>query len=252
LVEFFSFFFLPFYLKKMSLPIFFSRKIENGLAQLEAEEAGHCIAVMRKKLGDKVAVVDGNGSFFDGEIAEINKKTVSIRLFLEQKNFNTRPFSLHIACAPTKNLDRFEWFLEKTTEIGIEKITPIKCRRSERTTLRTDRCEKILVAAMKQSLHASLPEISELIDFQSFIKQFSDKSQRFIAYCNDENLPSLQSILRENEDAIILIGPEGDFAPEEIDLAQKSGFVGINLGKTRLRTETAGVVACHTFALKNA
>jgi 16S rRNA (uracil1498-N3)-methyltransferase len=236
----------------MSLPIFFARKIENGFAHLEDEEAGHCIAVMRKKLGDKVAVVDGNGSFFDGEIVEINKKTATIQLLSEQKKFNVRPFSLHIACAPTKNLDRFEWFLEKTTEIGIEKITPIKCRRSERTTLRTDRCEKILVAAMKQSLHAQLPKLVELIDFQAFIKQFSENSQRFIAYCNDEKLPSFQSILRDKEDAIILIGPEGDFAPEEIELAKKNGFLGVNLGKTRLRTETAGVVACHTFALKNA
>jgi 16S rRNA (uracil1498-N3)-methyltransferase len=231
----------------MSLPVFFSKKIENNIAFLEADEAAH-FSVLRKKIGDEVAVVDGNGLFFSGKILEIGKKSGSIQIVSEKKDPLARPFSLEIGIAPTKNLDRLEWFLEKSTEIGIEKISPIRCRRSERDSLRLDRCEKILVSAMKQSQRATLPKLAQLVDFQLFIKN-NFPQQKFIAYCGGQNLPHFADVFSPKNDAVVLIGPEGDFHPDEIETAQKNGFVGISLGSARLRTETAALSVVHAFSL---
>jgi 16S rRNA (uracil1498-N3)-methyltransferase len=164
--------------------------------------------------------------------------------YLKRKNY------LHIGIAPTKKNDRFEWFLEKVTEIGIDEITPILCDHSERGRLKIDRMQKILISAMKQSLKAYLPKLNEPSDLQKFvIRQFS--GQKFIGYCESGTEDELQKIYQKGQNALILIGPEGDFSPDEINLAKKEDFIPISLGKSRLRTETAGVVACHTILLMN-
>lgn len=234
----------------MSTPIFFTKNIANGLAHLTDEEAFHCQSVLRKKAGDAVWVVDGEGLFCTGELLSVAKKSAEIKILTEQKNFKKRPTALEIAIAPTKNMERLEWFLEKATEIGIEKISLIRTKNSERTTVRQDRLEKILVAAMKQSASAFLPKLTELIDFQSFIKK-ENPAQRFIAHCNSDDLPLLKNELKPGEPTLILIGPEGDFSLAEVELAEKNGFTSISLGTTRLRVETAGLVACTTFSLAN-
>lgn len=234
----------------MSVPIFFSKNIENGFARLDEEESRHCLSVLRKRAGDECWVVDGRGHFFTGELAEGGKKSALVRLVSEKKDWKKRPLHLHLAVAPTKNLDRFEWFLEKAVEIGLEEITPIRCRRSERETIRLDRLEKVMVAAMKQSLRASLPKMSELTDFQSFVKK-TETAQKFIAHCQTDGLPLLKTSLKPGLDCLILIGPEGDFSIDEIEFAVKYGFQEISLGDARLRTETAAIVACHTVSLIN-
>lgn len=244
----------------MSTPIFFTKNIANGLAHLTDEEAFHCQSVLRKKAGDAVWVVDGEGLFCTGELLSVAKKSAEIKILTEQKNFKKRPAALEIAIAPTKNMERLEWFLEKATEIGIEKISLIRTKNSERTTVRHDRLEKILVAAMKQSVSAFLPKLTELIDFQSFIKEKSNNrisplpgglGGAFIAHCNSDDLPLLKNELKPGEPTLILIGPEGDFSLAEVELAEKNGFTSISLGTTRLRVETAGLVACTTFSLAN-
>ena len=234
----------------MSTPIFFTKNIQNGLAQLADEEAFYCQSVLRKKVGDPVWVVDGDGLFCTGELIAVGKKSAEIKVLTEEKDFKKRPAHLEIAIAPTKNMERLEWFLEKATEIGIEKISLILTKNAERTTVRHDRLEKILVAAMKQSIAAFLPKLSELVDFQSFIKK-DLPAQRLIAHCQTENLPLLKNVLKPGEPALILIGPEGDFSIKEVEMAEKNGFTAVSLGTTRLRVETAGLVACATFSLAN-
>ncbi|MBC7774147.1 MAG: RNA methyltransferase, partial [Phycisphaerae bacterium] len=159
-----------------------------------------------------------------------------------------RPARLHIAIAPTKQMERLEWFLEKATEIGVDEITPLLCKRSERETLRLDRLEKILVSAMKQSLRAWLPKLNAPTRFQDFAKKTSETQKR-LAWCSDEPLPHLKNTISPQQDTVIAIGPEGDFSPEEVQLALANGFQGVSLGKARLRTETAGLLAVGVFEI---
>ena len=161
-----------------------------------------------------------------------------------------RNYHLHIAIAPTKNNDRLEWFLEKSTEIGIDEITPIICDQSERKVVKEDRLNKIISSAVKQSLKSIHPKLNQQIKFKDFLdKDFP--GQKFIAYIDDDVKTELSKVYKPSEDALILIGPEGDFRPEEVDLARKKGFTAVSLGKARLRTETAGIVSCHTINIIN-
>ena len=231
------------------MQLFFSEKIEDNLAFFTEEEARHT-HVLRKKIGDILDFVDGKGSIYKGEIIDISKKQCTLSILEHTPSYNERKFRLHIAIAPTKNINRFEWFLEKATEIGIEQITPLLCDRSERKKIRTDRLNKILLSAMKQSIKASLPQLNELTDFRDFI-QTQNSDSKFIAYCNDDDLKNLKEEYSNGENVTILIGPEGDFSQKEVELAIQNGFRGISLGKSRLRTETAGIVACHTISICN-
>ncbi|MEM6964675.1 MAG: 16S rRNA (uracil(1498)-N(3))-methyltransferase [Bacteroidota bacterium] len=231
------------------MQFFYTENIADGIATFTEEEARH-VHVLRKKVGDVLHFVDGKGGLYQGEIMEVGKRQCSLSILRRTPAFNERKFKLHIAIAPTKNINRLEWFLEKATEIGIEEITPILCDRSERKKIRTDRLRKILLSAMKQSLKAKLPKLNELIDFQDFM---NDKiaSNKFIAYCNDDKLEHLKKVYSPLTDATILIGPEGDFSTKEIALALENGYKGVSLGKSRLRTETAGVIACHIVEMLN-
>lgn len=218
--------------------------------ELPEEEAQHCTRVLRLGVGDEITLTDGKGKFYKAEITVAGNKrclvTVKETVFQEP----LRPCHLHIAMAPTKNMDRNEWFAEKATEIGLDELTFLNCRFSERKVIKNERIEKILVSAIKQSLKARLPRLNELTDFSTFITQ-DFQGQKFIAHCYEGEKPLLKDVLKPRKDAVVLIGPEGDFSEEEVGKAVECGFMPISLGKSRLRTETAALVACHTINLLN-
>ncbi len=219
--------------------------------ELPEEESHHCVKVLRLTEGDEILLADGVGSFYRAVITLAHQKRCAVDIVESQSAPNSWGFKIHIAIAPTKNLDRIEWFAEKCTEIGIDAITPLRCRFSERKELKNERMHKILVSAMKQSLKAVLPHLDEMTDFREFVARPFD-GDKFIAHCHDESDRILLSHLyTPHRDAVILIGPEGDFSPEEVQWAIDNGYRPISLGNSRLRTETAGVVACHTLHVIN-
>lgn len=215
----------------------------------DKEESKHIIKVLRKKDSDILHVTNGLGYLFKTEItlASDNKCTVKIISF--EKTAPSK-FHLHLAVAPTKMNDRFEWFLEKATEIGIHEITPIICDRSERKVINNERFDKIILAAMKQSNELFLPKLNEAISFKEFVKQ-KQEGFKFIAHCEETNKKTLKSALEPNKNVTLLIGPEGDFTEKEIELALDSNYIPVSLGNTRLRTETAAIVACHSVVFIN-
>lgn len=231
--------------------LFFTNDIQENLATLHEEEAHHCTQVLRKRVGDRISCLDGKGWFYEGEIIAIQKKTCTLQILDRWADPHLLDYQTHIAIAPTKNIERFEWFLEKATEIGVHAITPLLCEHSERKQIRLDRLEKIVLAAAKQSLKATLPIVQALTPFQVFIKSEHFNNQKFIAYLGEAANPHLKNVYSPFHHAVILIGPEGDFSPQEIKNALEQGFTGVSLGNSRLRTETAGVVACHIVQLTN-
>lgn len=209
---------------------------------LNLEEARHCIKVLRKRIGETIHVVDGQGTFYECHILNDNIKNCELSVFSSNKE-NLKDGYRHIAIAPTKNLDRIEWFVEKAVEIGIDEISFILCDNSERRILKLDRIIKKAIGAMKQSLKATLPVINELISFRSLVTEAKNTS-KYIAYVDFENNDLLKDILDTNRPNLLLIGPEGDFSNGEIALAKNNDFKQVSLGNSRLRTETAGIVAC--------
>lgn len=216
----------------------------------DKEESRHIIKVLRKRDGDILHVTNGSGLLFETKIslASDNKCTVEVVSLSKQE---ASPYHLHLAVAPTKMNDRFEWFLEKATEIGIHEITPIICDRSERKVVNQERYEKIILSALKQSNELFLPKLNPAISFKDFISQEKRKGLQLIAHCEETDKKSLKSVLKSNEDVTLLIGPEGDFSVKEIELAMANDFDAVSLGTTRLRTETAAIVACHSVAFFN-
>ncbi|MDR1679123.1 MAG: 16S rRNA (uracil(1498)-N(3))-methyltransferase [Prevotellaceae bacterium] len=223
---------------------------KSGLCMLPEDESTHAIRVLRMQAGDKLHLVDGRGGLFEAEITNPHQKRCEVRILNAVFNYEKRPFRLHIAIAPTKMNERMEFFLEKATEIGIDEITPLLCQRSERKELKTARMEKILVAAMKQSVKAYLPKLNEICAFEKFIHR-ATAEQKFIAHCSEGEKLLLKNACKPTTEVLILIGPEGDFSEAEVALAREAGFVPVSLGNSRLRTETAGIVACHTVTLIN-
>jgi 16S rRNA (uracil1498-N3)-methyltransferase len=232
------------------MQLFYVPNISGSEIILDETESKHAIRVLRLQKGDQIQVVDGKGGFYLAEIADANPKKCRLTIVNSALDFGKRNFHLHIAIAPTKNIDRFEWFLEKATEIGIDEITPLLTSHSERKTINAERLEKILVSAMKQSLKAYLPQLHELTTFKELI--INNKTEnKFIAYCDEIQKIHLKDLATKGNNTLILIGPEGDFSPEEIKLAIENGFKVVSLGESRLRTETAGIVACHIVNLAN-
>lgn len=217
---------------------------------LPEEESGHAVRVLRLQSGDNIEVVDGAGGFYKAVIANPHPKRCSFEITEKTEEFGKRDFKLHIAIAPTKNIERYEWFIEKAVEIGIDEITPLLCRFSERKIIKPERLEKIIISAAKQSLKAYFPRLNPMVSFDEFIKS-QHAAQKFIAHCYEEDKKLLQNIYLKSSDVIILIGPEGDFSPEELQKALKHDYQPVSLGSSRLRTETAGVVACHTVVMMN-
>jgi len=230
--------------------IFYTPEITGKTYTLDETESKHCVRVLRLEKGHEITLVDGRGGFFTAEIADPNPKRCLVNVIKSELNFGLRNFQVQVAIAPTKNMERIEWFLEKATEIGINRVTPLLCRHSERKEIKHERLEKVLVSAMKQSLKAFLPQLDELTKFSDLICQ-PFEGQKFIAHCEEQQRELLKNAVKSGGNYLILIGPEGDFSPEEIELAINAGFLPVSLGHSRLRTETAGVVACHTFNLLN-
>lgn len=230
------------------MQLFYAYKIEGNSAFLDTEESRHCTKTLRKKIGDSISFTDGCGKFYTGTIVDFNKKTCQLNISETIIDKNTRDFKIHIAIAPTKNINRLEWFLEKATEFGIDEISLLLCQRSERKNIRLDRLEKIILSAAKQSLKSTFPKIHDLTKFKDFVAQ-DFQTYKTIAHCNSEQLPHLKTCIEEQKDILVLIGPEGDFSLEEVALAKENGFEEIGLGTSRLRTETAGLAACHIVHL---
>ena len=230
--------------------LFYTPDIAGDLYTLNEEESRHCTKVLRLAKGDIIHLTDGRGTFYEATILSTGK-TCHVNITGKRQTANGKPdYRLHIAIAPTKNIDRFEWFLEKATEIGIDEITPLICEHSERRQLRTDRLEKVITSAMKQSLKAYHPILHEPADLRKFIESCREDDAKFIAFIT-ENTPLLQTLCVKGQNPVILIGPEGDFSPAEVEMAVSKGFRVVSLGNSRLRTETAGIVACHTVNLLN-
>lgn len=227
---------------------FYTARIENGFAYFEEEEARHIVQVLRRKVGEVLHFVDGKGGLYEGQIEETGKKLCVLSIQKAAQPY-TEVARRHIAIAPTKNIGRFEWFLEKATEIGVDEITPLLCQRSERQRLRPERLNKILIAAMKQSLRTYLPKLHPLTPFAELLKQSQHYEQCFIAHCGDGPIGPLRQKYQPGKSVLVLIGPEGDFSPEEVQLALDQGLEPVGLGDFRLRTETAGITACHTINL---
>ncbi len=233
--------------------LFYTNDIQNDRAFFEQEEARHALQVLRKKKGDTISFTDGKGVWYEGIIDETGKAQFAV-LITSTVIEPERKFRLHVAIAPTKHTDRFEWFLEKATELGIDEVTPVLCANSERLKLKIERGQRILLSAMKQSLKAQLPVLNELVSFKDLLIKISSSEKsadRYIAHCRSGNSPHLKHNYSAGKDVCILIGPEGDFTEEEVALAEHNGWKSISLGSSRLRTETAGIAACHLVNLIN-
>ncbi|MDR3267996.1 MAG: 16S rRNA (uracil(1498)-N(3))-methyltransferase [Tannerella sp.] len=218
---------------------------------LPEEEARHALRVLRLNEGDEITLTDGKGDFYRATIADAHPKHCEVTLVERWRPALLWSYRLHVAVAPPKNTDRMEWFVEKATEIGINAITCLNCRFSERREIKTARLEKTMISALKQSQQATLPALTGMTDFRAFVKQPFD-GRKYIAHCEtDADRKLLKQTYHAGENALILVGPEGDFSPEEITLALQSGFMPVSLGPNRLRTETAALVACHTIHVIN-
>jgi 16S rRNA (uracil1498-N3)-methyltransferase len=221
----------------------------NETCILDEAESAHLTKVLRKRENDELYAFDGKGKLFEARIVDIGKKETTIHIFRLVEVEESKP-RLHIAIAPSKNTDRLEWFAEKATEIGIAEITPIICTHSERKELRPDRIEKILIGASKQSVKLTVPKLNPVIKFEAFIKSVKAVDRKYLAYCDEKSI-HLKDAYHGGFDAVILIGPEGDFTREEVILAEQNEFETVSLGKSRLRLETAGIYATTVFNLAN-
>jgi 16S rRNA (uracil1498-N3)-methyltransferase len=232
--------------------IFYAPRITAQAAMLTPDESQHCIKVLRLGKGDRVRLIDGQGGMYDAVIALPDPRKCMLDIIGVIEHHRGRKISLHIAIAPTKNPERFEWFIEKAVEIGIDVITPILCHRSERRVLKTDRLSRIIISTMKQAMVPYLPVLHELTEYPEFMNGLTGAvHNRFIAHCDNHERRNLKDVIARGSNVIILIGPEGDFTPGEIDLAISRDFLPVSLGSNRLRTETAGIVACSVVNMIN-
>jgi 16S rRNA (uracil1498-N3)-methyltransferase len=218
---------------------------------LPEEESRHCVRVLRLATGDPLSLTDGKGGLYRCRVTRADARRCEVTCVEKIEHHGRREFSLHVAIAPTKNIERLEWFLEKCTEIGIDEITPLSCERSERKTINPERLEKVIIAAMKQSVKAYLPALHPLTACRAFLHHHRD-DLKCIAHCNPGERRGLHELYTPGTNVTLLVGPEGDFSPDEVRLAVDRDFHPVTLGESRLRTETAGIVACHAIHLLNA
>ena len=247
------------------MEIFYSPNTDNQICMLDVEESTHCIKVLRHKVGDEISIIDGTGALYTTRIIEGSNKGVTAEIISTVLDFGKHNYHLTMAVAPTKNIDRYEWFAEKACELGIDRVVPIICKHSERKIIKTHRIHKLLISATKQSLKSYIPSIDEATPIKDFILEYGrdtdlapDNKQRFIAFCFDDERPEfirkpITSLLNSHtgNEVIIMIGPEGDFSKEEVELALSKGFTPIHLGTSRLRTETAALTAVEAVYLKH-
>jgi len=230
------------------MQLFFTNNQETEFT-LSSEESKHICKVLRKKEGDTLNFTDGKGNLLTAKVTTTDMRKTRVEVVSKEQKNKQHNYYLHIAISPTKNIDRFEWFLEKACEIGIDEITPVICNRSERKVIKDERCNRILLAAMKQSLKFHLPRLNDAKLLKDFVKQDFD-SAKYIAHCKDTEKTELKSMQKAKK-TLILIGPEGDFSQKEIEMALQNNFKAVSLGKSRLRTETAGIVAVNSINIKN-
>ncbi len=231
------------------MQLFYVPHISEGIVELPAEEARHAVQVLRKRVGDELDIVDGKGGWFKATITEASKRDCTVEVKLLKQEERRSHYHLTMAVSPTKSNDRFEWFLEKATEIGVDRIVPLQCKRTERPKIRLDRYDKVLVSAMKQSLQAWKPELMPLTPIPDFIEQIPEETAAYIGWCDDSINTPLIGNFQAVKNVVLLIGPEGDFTAEEVSAARAAGCQPITLGPNRLRTETAAVVATQTIAV---
>jgi 16S rRNA (uracil1498-N3)-methyltransferase len=220
--------------------LFYQPNIPQGIHHLDREESHHVVRVLRMTEGQNLDLTDGQGFFYNAKITKADPKKCEFEI-IEKRSILKKRFHIHIAIAPTKNADRIEWFIEKATEVGVDQISFMLCKNSERKVINHERLEKVAVSAMKQSQQAWLPRLSQMIPFKEILSSSVD--QKFIAFVDASNTKHLQAIASPKKNYLILIGPEGDFSKDELELAQQNGFEKVGLGVNRLRTETAGLVA---------
>ena len=223
--------------------IFYTPDILTNSYQLSEEESKHCIKVLRLRMNDEVNLVDGKGGFYLAKITDDHPKKTILNILDHKKEYGKRNHYLHIAIAPTKNIERFEWFLEKATEMGIDEITPVICERSERKEIKVERSAKIITSATKQSLKAYHPQLNEAVSYQNLLSSASADA-KYVAHCEDFEKQRIETAFVRHQKYIILIGPEGDFSKSEIEASLQKGYKSITLGDSRLRTETAALAAC--------
>lgn len=232
------------------MSLFYASYLNEKEAVLNEKETHHCAKVLRKNKGDIISITNGRGVIYEAKILQIEKKNTFLKIISKTENYNKRNYRVHIAIAPTKNIDRFEFFLEKATEIGIDEISPIICKNSERKIIKPERLTKQIESALKQSFTAYMPKLNEITKYEDFIKK-DNTNAKYIAHCKSKDINYLGSIINKQEQACVVIGPEGDFTEDEINLAVKTGFTPVSLGSSRLRTETAGIIACSIIANNN-
>lgn len=233
------------------MQLFYAPTLVDNFYVFDEQESKHCVRVLRKTIGDTIHLTDGKGKIYLAVVEDCNPKRCKVRV--EQTEIQPPlPYTLQIAVAPTKCIDRYEWFLEKATEVGFDKVVPLKCTNSERTAVKQDRSLKVVTSAVKQSLKAYHPEVEPITPFKEFVARDFGSAQKFIAHCepNKEKV-LLRDAVKRHGDVVVLIGPEGDFSLEEIEQAHKYGFLDISLGKSRLRTETAALAAVMAVAFVN-
>ena len=231
--------------------LFYTPDIKADYYTLNEEESKHCIKVLRLQNDDEVFLIDGRGGFYKASILDAHPKRTLLKIISTELDHGKRNHYLHIAIAPTKNIERTEWFLEKATEIGIDEVSLVISERSERKEVKPERLKKVITSAVKQSIKAYHPLLNEPVNFKKFIQVQHKQQQKYIAHCMDDSKSFLKDIMPKQSDYLIMIGPEGDFSPSEIDMAIASGFKPISLGDSRLRTETAALQACFEINFLN-
>jgi 16S rRNA (uracil1498-N3)-methyltransferase len=229
--------------------LFYQPELSNGVTRLDPEESRHCVKVLRKRNGDPINITDGQGFFYTALITDASPSECEFKIIQKEPEQST-PFKIHIAVSPTKNADRIEWFVEKAVEFGVHEITLLECEHTERAFIKTERLIKVAVSAMKQSLKATLPTINALIPFTELVR-LSGTCNKYIAYVDSTNPLHLKDVTMNEKQSLVLVGPEGDFSKNELDLAIENNFVKVSLGKSRLRTETAALAACFILNIRN-
>lgn len=238
------------------MEIFWTEDIAGGICRLGEEESAHCVRVLRHRAGDRINIIDGHGTMYECTLVADSPKGAEARIEQAHHNWGGHPYDLTMAVCPTKNIDRYEWFVEKATEFGVDRIVPVIGEHSERKILKPERMNRILLSAAKQSLKASIPELSEVVSVRQFIESTAETDAlKMIAYCfeDGQERTSIREVLEKNDakEVIVLIGPEGDFSREEADAAVAAGYVPVHIGESRLRTETAALASVSMVYYRN-
>lgn len=238
------------------MEIFWTEDIAGGICRLGEEESAHCVRVLRYRAGDRINIIDGHGTMYECTLVADSPKGAEARIEQAHQNWGGHPYDLTMAVCPTKNIDRYEWFAEKATEFGVDRIVPVIGEHSERKILKQERMNRILLSATKQSLKASIPELSDTTSVREFIESTAGTDAlKLIAYCfeDGQERTSIREVLEKNDakEVIVLIGPEGDFSREEADAAVAAGYVPVHIGESRLRTETAALASVSMVYYRN-